>query len=122
MQFKHKSDAIKALRKLKRRIGMAGSIGFKARVEFLKIVFLNHLKLKLTSYALFDEHNIGERDYDTCFEMHDGDEVIHQIISDAKENERLFQTLSSQIGDAAWNEWLNVFDRVSQNDKQMALI
>ncbi len=116
--FKSQSNKAKAIAKLKRlqsKIALADSKGLKSRIDFLATVFTHQLKTELNSYQLYDEHNIGERDYDTCFDMHDGDLVVHGLIVLAKKNYWLKANLKKEIGITCYTQWVGVYERIESS-------
>ena len=68
----NENKAISQLKRLKTTIGEQGKAGLKARIKFFCVAIGSGLKESLVNYDLFDQHNIGERDLCTCFEMYDG--------------------------------------------------
>lgn len=110
----NKSKAIAKLKRLKSKIGLSGGKGLKARVDFLVAVFTHKLKAELNSYQLFDEHNLGERDFDTCLEMHDGDLVVHGLIKASTKNYWLKFNLKRQLGVECYGHWLDVYYRTER--------
>jgi hypothetical protein len=119
-QLKSQQDRLKAIAKLKRlkvKVSLVGDKGLKARVDFICTTFKFDLKEFLVSYELFDEHNIGERDFDTCFEMHDGDSVIHEIIKQANKSYWLKLMLKKGLGAECYNEWVLVFERAEESNQ-----
>lgn len=78
--------AIKRLHALRNRVGMPGTEGFKARVEFLCLAYRYDVVGDLESYRLWDQGyaGLGPRTLDTCFEMGDSQEVIGRLIQDAR--------------------------------------
>lgn len=118
-EFKSQSNKAKAITKLKRlkaQIALTDSKGLKSRIDFIATVFTHQLKTELNSYQLFDEHNIGERDYDTCFEMHDGDLVVHGLIRLAKKNYWLKASIKKSLGVTCYTQWVEVYDRIESLD------
>ncbi len=81
-------DAIKQLYSLRRAVGGTGNAGFQARVKFLVLAYKHHLVRPLTSYQLWDEgwKELGERQFDTCFEMGDSELVIAELIKTARKD------------------------------------
>lgn len=102
---------IKKLVKLKAEIGELNSR--EARIDFLATVFAGGLQQQLISYDLFDEFTIGERDYDTCFEMRDGEEVITGLIKKCHGDYWLRVMLKKQIGEDGFLEWVSIYERIT---------
>jgi len=103
------SGAITKLKRLKPKTGQLGVKSLKARVDFVATVFIFDLYHPLIRYELFDKHNIGERDYDTCFEMYDSSSVIHGIINLAHKNYWLKCKLKEHIGFDNYKQWQQTF-------------
>ena len=106
------SKAILKLKRLKPKIGLAGEKGLKHRIDFIATVLIHQLKDELTSYQLFDEHGIGERDFDTCFEMHDGELVIHGLVGLAKKNYWLKANMKKAFGTVCFKDWVVTHDNI----------
>ena len=68
----NKTYVIKQLKTLKKNIGKQGQSGLEARIAFFCVAIGSGLKDALVNYDLFEQHNLGERDLCTCFEMHLG--------------------------------------------------
>ncbi|APD92062.1 hypothetical protein BM525_19460 (plasmid) [Alteromonas mediterranea] len=109
------SKAISKLKRLKSKIGLADDKGRKHRIDFIATVLIHQLKDELNSYQLFDEHGIGERDFDTCFEMHDGDLVVHGLVALAKKNYWLKANMKKAFGPACFNDWVATYKNVEAN-------
>lgn len=87
--YTNEAANIKSLVALKAKIYKAEQshkCTLKLRVAFATLVYESALYNRLTRYELFDDHGIGQRCLDSCFEMGDGDEVVHAIMSNAKKN------------------------------------
>lgn len=110
--IKNKNKAINKLKRLKAKIAIDGAEGLKHRVDFLVTTFTHQLKDELNSHLLFDEHNIGERDYDTCFEMFDGDLVIHKLITLSKKEYWLKANIKKGLCDSSYKHFLAVYERI----------
>jgi len=109
------TKGIKKLKNLKTKISLEGIKGLKFRIEFASTAFANDLKEDLTNHELFDKHNIGERDFDTCFEMYDGDQVVHGIIKAAEQDPILKSKLKTSLGPQYYKEWFLIFERVKHS-------
>ena len=57
------------LRELLPIIWKEGEAGTNARVEFIKTVWMAGIYQGVIGYHFYDVFDIGERQYDTCFEM-----------------------------------------------------
>lgn len=113
-------DAISVLKKLKRPIGNTGRHGLKARITFIVNTYFHMLTDSLIHYELYDVHKIGERDLDTCFEMHDGDDVIHGVIQASLSNKALEDALKLQLG-KHFKHWKNVHETIEKQNTQQSL-
>jgi hypothetical protein len=107
-------ESINRLKKLKSTIGVSGEKGLKARIEFVKTVFAFRLKDTIIRYELFDEHRISERDFDTCFEMHDGDLVVHGVMAAAERDLWLHIELKSSLGLECIQYWAQTFEKIEE--------
>ena len=119
------TQAIQKLKKLKSQICLTSKKGGKARVEFVKIVFLHNLKDPIVRYELFDEYGLGERDFDTCFEMYDGDQVVHGLIKASLSDATLASKLKQDLNEESYNYWMRRYKEVergkSNKEPQMSL-
>lgn len=79
--------AIKRVYALRHAVGQTGKRGFNARVEFVRLAYRHDLVADITSYHLWDQgyEELGERTFDTCFEMGDSAEVIAELIREARQ-------------------------------------
>lgn len=110
-------SVISQLAALKRRIGTPG--GLDARVEFVSIAYHNGVVTDLCRYVYWDEFAVGERDFDTCFEMGDAKEVIHGVIERALSNSALLDMLKQQIGSDDLARWMALHQEV-RNGQSLA--
>ncbi|MEW6163613.1 MAG: hypothetical protein AB1642_00980 [Pseudomonadota bacterium] len=71
---------------LRRKIYLCGEQGFQSRVEFLCLAFQHGLGTDIRDYQLWDEgwEELGERQWDTCFEMGDAEQVIGEVVRRAR--------------------------------------
>jgi len=105
-------QAIARLSKLLRPIGQDTPAGFRARVEFVQLAYRFGLVHDIVSYTLWDRfEGLGERAFDTCFEMGDSEAVIAALIPDARQHDYL-QNIEAEIGDAkTFARWCSYADR-----------
>lgn len=77
---------IDRLHGLRRKIYLCGEQGFQGRVEFLCLAFQHGLGTDIRDYQLWDEgwEELGERQWDTCFEMGDAEQVIGEVVRRAR--------------------------------------
>jgi hypothetical protein len=90
------------LKALLPQIHKQGELGRKARVEFLKTIWLADIKSEVTGYAFFDVFDIGERQYDDCFEMGDSGEVLNELVRLAKRSKNLKAAALSIYSEEEW--------------------
>ena len=81
-------QVINRLHRLRRKISQTGTQGFKSRVEFLCLAFRHELDADIRHYRLWDEgwEDLGERQWDTCFEMGDAPLVIGEVMRQARQH------------------------------------
>ncbi len=102
-----RETAIKRLYALRRAVSQTGKRGFEARVEFVRLAYRHDLVADITSYRLWDQgyEELGERTFDTCFEMGDSAEVIAELIREARQLgyvENIRQELGCDESFARW--------------------
>jgi hypothetical protein len=112
----NKSHAISKLKRLNKLIGKQGEKGLEARIEFFCVAIGSGLKDALVSYDLFEQHNIGERNLSTCFEMYDGNRVVHGIISNARSDSNLEQMIKKEYGNSFFKEWETTFHDIENRE------
>lgn len=112
----NQNHAIKQLKSLKKSIGKQGKSGLKARITFFCVAVGAGLKEALVSYDLFDQHNLGERDLCTCFEMQDGSEVVHGIISKTQNDPTLERMIKKEYGQEFFKGWVATFNDIENRD------
>ncbi|MGV6475551.1 hypothetical protein [Azotobacter vinelandii] len=81
-------ETVRRLHALCNAVRSTGTRGSKARIEFVQLAYRYGLVEEITSYALWDRGyvDLGERTFDTCFEMGDSEEVISALIQDARQH------------------------------------
>lgn len=86
--------------------------GFKARVEFVVLAFKNGLVDDITSYTLWENgyEGLGEREFDTCFEMGDYEDVIAELIKTARA-EGFIDAIQKWCGEQSFIRWCGYADR-----------
>jgi hypothetical protein len=59
---------------------------FQSRVKFIQLAYRHDLVEAITRYELWDAgwEGLGERQFDTCFESGDSQDVIAELIKDAR--------------------------------------
>jgi hypothetical protein len=108
-------DTLCKLKGLMPDIYKEGDIGFKARVEFLKTVWVAGIYKQVISYQFFDVFDIGERQYDTCYEMGDGEAVTNDLVRQAESNPKLMSAAVAIYGDG----WQEFRERVNNSGKPL---
>ncbi|MGM8936868.1 hypothetical protein ACS8E9_18645 [Pseudomonas neustonica] len=85
---------------------------FKSRVEFLVLAFKYGVVREITSYELWDRgyEGLGERQFDTCFEMGDSEEVIAELIRAAR-TEGFIDNIKNWCGNERFKRWCSYADR-----------
>ncbi|MGO4801140.1 hypothetical protein ACEN2T_17820 [Pseudomonas sp. W22_MBD1_FP4] len=87
---------------------------FKARVEFLQIAFKHGVVNEIINYELWDRYEgLGERQFDTCFEMGDSQEVIAELIKTARA-EGFIDSVRIWCGAESFDRWCSYADRQGQ--------
>lgn len=76
---------------------------FQHRVRFVLLCLTHQLTKQVTRYQHYDIYNIGERDFDRCFEMNDASllkqEVIKRLGSSAEE------VIDRELGQGSYTLW-----------------
>lgn len=101
--YEHK--VIRKLANIKKKIYLDRHT--QSRVDFVVIILENNLynRLQYNSFY-FTKLNLFARDFDTCFEMKDGDIVVAEIMKKAKANSNLAQAIKIQLGENCYKAWL----------------
>ncbi|MCY9874786.1 hypothetical protein [Vibrio barjaei] len=99
------------LKKLKSKIRRNDKPSTTHRVQFMVLLFENEIHNKVLRYELFDEHNIGERDVDTCFEMGDGREVLSGLVDKASNDFEFEMKVRTQIGSTLFENWKEIVSK-----------
>jgi hypothetical protein len=95
------------LHKLTKKLHM-----FDARVQFVTLAFKHNLVDEIVGYSLWDQgyEGLGERQFDTCFEMGDSQEVIAALITTARA-EGFLDNIQSWCGNESFARWCGYADR-----------
>lgn len=112
--FTNEIQAANKLRCIKnsKEWGECNALGLGKRIEFLVTLFRNNLCTYVRSYKLFDEYGIGERDFDTCFEMHDADDVIRGVIVAAREESTIKNAIVRDMGQETFDNWESMTPKI----------
>lgn len=111
-----KPDQVKVIQRLLQLANSRGSKGISGdmqyRVEFLALAFRHHLVTDITRYELWDEgwEGLGEREFDACFEMGDGSEVVAALIQKARAEDWL-DCIEAQLNQETYTRWLEYDSR-----------
>lgn len=97
-----------AINKLKRLKPKLDSKIPASRIEFATTVFKFDLYDEIRSYDLYDDFGLSDRDLDTCFEMNDGDIVVHGIMKTAIANP-IMEGCIRATGSSVWDSWLKTY-------------
>ncbi len=102
----HQKTIIDRLHDLRRKVGLVNGVRYRA--EFLALAFKHGLVDDICHYRLWDEgwEELGERTFDTCFEMGDSVQVIAMVVTQAK-NERFLDAIRDYCNmPGAFERWL----------------
>ncbi len=85
---------------------------FEARVEFLRLAFRYNLADEIINYEIWDRgfEGVGERQFDTCFEMGDSQDVIAALIKSARA-EGFIESVRIWCGQESFEKWVSYADR-----------
>lgn len=85
---------------------------FEARVEFLRLAFRYNVADEIINYEIWDLgfEGVGERQFDTCFEMGDSQDVIAQLIRHARA-EAFIENVQIWCGQESFEKWVSYADR-----------
>ncbi|MCC7684829.1 hypothetical protein [Janthinobacterium sp. FW305-128] len=85
---------------------------FESRVKFVKLAFKHDLVQDIVSYTLWDRgfEGLGERQFDTCFEMGDSQDVIAALIMSARA-EGFIENIRQFCGEHSFARWCGYADR-----------
>lgn len=108
---------LQELKKLKNKIRKGCCLG--ARIEFLVITYRNNLSSGLNSYQYFDEYDVGERDFDTCLEMGDAEDVIHGLFDQAMKEPTLLENLKANLNDATYDMWHGIYQKITDQQQDL---
>jgi len=88
---------------------------FKSRVEFVVLAFKYRVVSEITTYELWDRgyEGLGEREFDTCFEMGDSEDVIAELITTARK-EGFIDSVKEWCGDESFDRWCSYADRQAE--------
>jgi len=75
------------------------------RIEFACLVHKHNYYKKIISHELLNNHGLSGRDLDTCFEMSDGDIVVHGILKQAYGDNILMDRLKTDLGGECMKQW-----------------
>ena len=100
-------EICKKLLKLSRQVHK-----FNARVEFLVLTFKHDLVDAVVGYELWDNgfEGLGERQFDSCFEMGDSAEVIAELITTAR-RDGFVEKIQTWCGNDSFARWSSYADR-----------
>lgn len=85
---------------------------YKNRVAFVVLAFKHRLVDDIIDYTLWDRgyEGLGERQFDTCFEMGDSEDVIAALIKTARA-EGFIDYMREWCGEESFARWSRYADR-----------
>lgn len=93
--------ALMQLKKLKPTL----DTNFKSRVNFVVLCLTHQLTKSVIGYEYYDSHFIGEREFDTCFEMGDAIELSQKVIEQLGDSAA--SIIDREMGQGTYHYWLN---------------
>lgn len=84
---------------------------FNKRVKFALLCFTHELTRSVIRYEHYDTYGVGERDFDTCFEMGDAIEVSQQIIKQLGSSAQMI--IDREMGQGTHSRWLEMIPQKS---------
>jgi len=97
--------AIVQLKKLKPKLEAASP---EARIEFVSTVFEFDLYHEIISHQLIERYGLSGRDYYDCFEMNDGEFVVHGLMAKAISNPVMEANIRA-TGERVWDNWMATY-------------
>ncbi|WP_289228067.1 hypothetical protein [Pseudomonas syringae] len=84
----------------------------KNRIKFVQLAFQHSLVSEIVDYELWDKgyEGLGERSFDTCFEMGDAEDVIAALIVHARNNAYIDNVMRF-CGEPSFAKWCSYADR-----------
>lgn len=85
---------------------------FDYRVKFVILAFKYNLAYEITRYELWERgyEGLGERQFDSCFEMGDSEEVVIELIKAARE-EGFIDNVRNFVGEESFARYCSYVDR-----------
>lgn len=103
------TGVIKELKSLKPKLTSKNP---KYRIQFAIKILVNGLYDRMMSHELFD-YGLSGRDFDACFEMNDGSEVVHGIVSEALHSKQL-EFAVRELGPKVWDSWHQTYQDLNK--------
>jgi hypothetical protein len=94
------------LKALLPQIKRQDQLGRDARIEFVRTIWLAGILREVKEFAFYDVFQIGDREYDLCFEMGDADQVMDAMIAKAKRSRNLNAAALEIYPQDSWNRYL----------------
>ncbi|MGI2039677.1 hypothetical protein ACRN9Z_16600 [Shewanella frigidimarina] len=79
---------------------------FNSRVKFIVLCLTHQLTTAVIRYEYYDSHGIGERDFDTAFEMNDATEVTREVIRRLGSSAE--SIIDRELGQGTYQHWLDI--------------
>lgn len=93
------------LKALLSQIKRQDPLGLEARIEFVRTIWLAGILREVKEFAFYDVFQVGDREYDLCFEMGDADKVMDALIAKAKRSKNL-NAAAQEIYQDNWHRYL----------------
>lgn len=109
--YENQSAIIRKIYALRHTVYRATPAGREARIEFMRLALKYGLADAIRHHDLWDRgyQGLGERQFDTCFEMGDADEVGVAVLKAARE-EGFLPEMQRLFSVSSMEHWANKLD------------
>lgn len=113
-------DELCQLKELLSLIYKSNPEGLEARIKFVSIILQAGISRSVSGYVFYDIFDVGSRQFDTCFEMDDGDLVMEGLVKVASTTKYFRKEALQVFSETTWVSFENKFKAKLSNAQPVA--
>lgn len=120
MDYLFNTDTQVLIKQMKKLSPKLSNKSPKYRIEFAANVLRSGLYDSITNHDFVDQ-GVSGRDFDACFEMNDGNLVVHGIMGMAIKDE-LLEFGVRGMGEKVWDSWMATYAEIEAERTQQTCL
>lgn len=113
-------DQLCSLKELLPLIFESSTAGLEARIKFVTVILQAGISSLISGYVFFDIFDIGPRQFDTCFEMNDGDLVMEGLVAKSSTSKGFREAALQVFSESTWMSFESKLNNTPINTQILA--